>query len=54
MRKKYLLESIAAKEVEIETMKEEINKSSKVEIENTMLRRKAADLIVNLEEEKKL
>ena len=40
------------KEVEIEILKEEIDKNKQVQIENITLKRKVADLIANLEEEK--
>ena len=42
-KKKHLIESIAAKEAEVETTKEKINEKGKVKIENEMLQRKAAE-----------
>ena len=48
----HLQELIEGNEIEIETLKEEIDGNKQVETENSMLKRKIADLIANLEEEK--
>ena len=51
--KKHLRESMAAKKVEIEMLKEKINGKTQVENEHVMLKRKVTNLMKNLEEEKK-
>ena len=48
---KHLRESMAAKKVEIEMLKEEIDRNKQVEIENTILKRNVANLMANLEKE---